>query len=129
MGIVDFVITIISLIIIYKLFEQEKVKGAFIFRLAVNVISSIFIQGNNINKILLFSKFANNGTLFLVLSLIAFVICLYITNLLEYHVAFKSYGHMVIAYIFVCGLMEFATSFIFTCIFYLLQITLLGKIY
>ncbi len=110
----NLIITIISLIIIYKLYEQEKIKGAFIFRLAVAILSFIFIEGNDISLIFSEAKLVNNGVLFLIIYTVLDIIFLYILNWFEYYVAFRPYGHMIVVYIFVCLLMEFAVYFLFS---------------
>ena len=128
MNIVDLIITIVTLIVVYKFFEEENVKGAFIFRLVVALINYFIIKGNDVNEIFLLAKLTNGGTLILILLAVIYIAWLYITNLLEYHAAFKPYGHMIVVYIFVCILIDWATQFLFTGVLYLLRM-LLGIIF
>lgn len=102
-NIVILIVTIISILIIYNLYKNDNLKGAFIFRIIFG-LGRLFFEGD-IAKYFSLMKYLKLGFLWIIALIIIGLIVTFVTNLLEYFVGFR-FTKTFIGFLIVCIAIE-----------------------
>lgn len=116
-NIVILIVTIIAILVIYNLYKNDNLKGAFIFRVIFS-LGRLLIEGN-IAKYFSLMKYLKLGFLWITALIIIGLIVTFVTNLLEYFVGFR-FTKTFIGFFIVCVAIEIVLQISGTGLIYII---------